>query len=118
MSTEEMWFPDWDNGACAEGGKYMEGSPWSDNPVAKRHYANSPHKLMKNWNTPILVFHGELDYRVPVEQGMMAFNAAQMFGVPSKMVLFPDENHWITKPQNSIHWNREFIGWFDKYLKP
>ena len=117
MSTEEMWFPNWDNGACAAGGKYLEGSPWSDNPVAKRHYANSPHKLMKNWNTPILVFHGELDYRVPVSQGMMAFNAAQMFDVPSKMVLFPDENHWILKPQNSVHWNREYIAWFDKWLK-
>ncbi|MBO4768157.1 MAG: S9 family peptidase [Bacteroidales bacterium] len=117
MNTEEMWFPDWDNGGCRRPGEFMAGSPWSKNPAAVRHYANSAHKLVDKWTAPILVTHGELDYRVPVEQGMMAFNAAQMFGVPSKMLLFPDENHWILKPQNSIHWNREFFAWFDKYLK-
>lgn len=107
MMTEELWFPHWDNG----------GAPWDNNPVAKRHYENSPHKLVKNWNTPILITHGELDYRVPVEQGMAAFNAAQMLGVPSKMVLFPDENHWILKPQNAIYWHRVFYDWMDKYCK-
>lgn len=107
MMTEELWFPKWDNG----------GAPWDTNPIAKRHYSNSPHKLIKNWNTPILVTHGELDYRVPVEQGMAAFNAAQMMGVPSKMLLFPDENHWILKPQNSIHWNRVFFDWLDRWCK-
>ena len=117
MTTEEMWFADWDNGGCKQPGVYMAGSPWSDNPTAKRHYDNSPHKLIRNWDTPILITHGEMDYRVPVEQGMSAFNAAQMMGVPSKMVLFPDENHWILKPQNSIHWNREFFAWLDKYVK-
>jgi len=117
MTTEEMWFADWDNGGCKQPGVYMAGSPWSNNPTAKRHYDNSPHKLIKNWDTPILITHGELDYRVPVEQGMSAFNAAQMMGVPSKMILFPDENHWILKPQNSIHWNREFFAWLDKYVK-
>lgn len=117
MTTEEMWFPDWDNGGCKRPGTYMAGSPWSNNPYAVRHYANSPHKLVQNWNTPILIFHGEKDYRVPVEQGMSAFNAAQMMGCPSKMVLFPDENHWILKPQNSIHWNREFFAWLDEYCK-
>lgn len=107
MMTEELWFPKWDNG----------GEPWDTNPVAKRHYDNSPHKIVKNWNTPILVTHGEMDYRVPVEQGMAAFNAAQMMGVESKLLLFPEENHWILKPQNSIHWNREFFAWLDKYCK-
>ncbi len=107
MMTEELWFPKWDNG----------GAPWDDNPVARRHYANSPHKLIKNWDTPIFITHGEMDYRVPVEQGMAAFNAAQMMGVESRMLLFPEENHWILNPQNSIHWNREFFAWFDKYLK-
>ena len=107
MTTEELWFPHWDNG----------GAPWDDNPVAKRHYANSPHKFVKKWDTPILVTHGELDYRVPVDQGMAAFNAAQALGVPSEMLLFPDENHWILKPQNSILWNRVFFGWLDKWLK-
>ena len=107
MMTEELWFPKFDNG----------GAPWDDNPVAKRHYSLSPHKLIKNWNTPILVTHGEMDYRVPVEQGMAAFNAAKMMGVPAEMLLFPDENHWILKPQNNLLWNRIFFEWFDKWLK-
>ena len=115
--TEEMWFPDWDNGGCKQPGTYMAGSPWSKDPAAVRHYANSAHKLAKNWNTPILVMHGELDYRVPVDQGMAAFNTAQMMGVPSKMVLFPDENHWILKPQNSVHWHREFFAWVDQWCR-
>lgn len=117
MSTEELWFPNWDNGGIAQPNVKMSGAPWSDNPVAKRHYANSPHKLIKNWNTPILITHGEMDYRVPVDQGMAAFNAAQMMGVPSKMLLFPGENHWILKPQNSVYWNRVFFEWLDKYTK-
>lgn len=106
MMTEEMWFPHWDNG----------GAPWDNNPVAKRHYDNSPHKLIQKWDTPILITHGEMDYRVPVEQGMAAFNAAQMMGVPSEMILFPEENHWILKPQNSVHWNRVFFEWLDRWL--
>lgn len=117
METEEMWFPNWDNGGVAQPDIPQSGAPWSDNPVAKRHYDNSPHKLVKNWDTPILVTHGELDYRVPVDQGMAAFNAAQMMGVPSKLVLFPGENHWILKPQNSIYWNRVFFEWLDKWCK-
>lgn len=107
MTTEELWFPHWDNG----------GAPWDDNPVAKRHYANSPHKFVKNWDTPILITHGEMDYRVPVDQGMAAFNAAQALGVPSELLLFPEENHWILKPQNSVQWNRVFYRWLDKWLK-
>lgn len=107
MMTEELWFPHWDNG----------GAPWDNNPVAKRHYENSPHKLIKNWNTPILITHGEMDYRVPAEQGMAAFNAAQMMGVPSELLLFPGENHWILKPQNSVYWHRAFFSWLDKYCK-
>ena len=107
MMTEELWFPKWDNG----------GAPWDKNPKALRHYANSAHKLIKNWDTPIMVTHGELDYRVPVDQGMAAFNAAQMMGVPSEMLLFPDENHWILKPQNAVHWQRAYFAWFDKWLK-
>lgn len=107
MMTEELWFPKWDNG----------GAPWDTNPVAARHYSHSPHKFIKKWDTPIMITHGEMDYRVPVEQGMAAFNAAQMMGVESRMLLFPEENHWILRPQNSVHWNREFFAWFDKYLK-
>lgn len=107
MTTEELWFPTWDNG----------GAPWDKNPVARRHYSNSPHHLVKNWDTPIMITHGELDYRVPVDQGMAAFNAAQILGVPSRMLLFPDENHWILKPQNAVHWQRSFFDWFDGWLK-
>lgn len=107
-STEEMWFPNWDNG----------GAPWDDNEAAKRHYAQfSPDKFIKNWNTPILVSAGMMDYRIPYSQALSAFNSAQLMGVPSKLVLFPDENHWILKPQNSVQWNREFFAWFEKYLK-
>ncbi len=106
MTTEELWFPTWDNG----------GAPWDNNPTALRHYANSAHKLVKNWNTPIMVTHGEMDYRVPVDQGMAAFNAAQLMGVPSRMLLFPEENHWILRPQNSVHWHRAFNDWFSEWL--
>ncbi|MFA5712696.1 MAG: S9 family peptidase [Bacteroidales bacterium] len=107
MTTEELFFPHWDNG----------GAPWDNNPIAKRHYSNSAHTLVKNWKTPILITHGELDYRVPVDQGMAAFNAAQALGVPSELLLFPDENHFILKPQNSIQWNRVFFRWLEKWLK-
>lgn len=108
METEEIWFPNFDNG----------GAPWDKNPIATRHYANSPHKAVKNWDTPILITHGELDYRVPVDQAMTAFNAAKLLGVPAQMLLFPDENHWILKPQNNILWNNVFFEFLDKYLKP
>ena len=107
MTTEEIWFPNWDNG----------GAPWDKNPVAQRHYANSPHLLVDKWDTPILITHGEIDYRVPVDQGMAAFNAAKLLGVEAEMLLFPDENHWILKPQNSILWNRTFFNFLDKHLK-
>ncbi len=108
MMTEEMWFSQWENG----------GAPWDlEIPAARKHYVNSPHKLVRNWKTPIMITHGELDYRVPVDQGMAAFNAAQMLGVPSRMLLFPDENHWILKPQNAVHWQRDFFEWFDQWLK-
>ncbi len=107
METEETWFPNWDNG----------GAPWSKNPVAVSHYAQSPHKNVQDWDTPILITHGELDYRVPVDQAMSAFNAAQLLGVPSQLLLFPDENHWILKPQNNVLWNRVFFEFLDKYLK-
>ncbi|MFA7116130.1 MAG: prolyl oligopeptidase family serine peptidase [Bacteroidales bacterium] len=108
LETEELWFPHWDNG----------GSPWDKNRIAKKHYEHSAHKFIQNWDTPIMVTAGELDYRVPVDQNMAAFNAAQLMGIPSRMLLFPDENHWILKPQNAIHWQREYFKWFDQWLKP
>lgn len=107
MTTEELWFPHWDNG----------GAPWDKNPVATRHYALSSHKQVQNWDRPILITHGELDYRVPVDQAMAAFNAAKLNGVPAQLLLFPDENHWILKPQNNMLWNRVFFDFLDKYLK-
>ncbi len=140
QTTEEMWFPNFDNGGMSEckidpkvgtplapvgpkgdgetfGGIYQPGSPWSTKPEAKRHYANSPHKLVTNWNTPIMVIHGGSDFRVPLEQGMAAYNSAQMMGVPSRLLVFPEENHWILKPQNSIFWHREYFKWLDMWCK-
>ena len=108
LETEEMWFADWDLG----------GPFWDkNNTVAQKSYANSPHKFVQNWNTPIMITHGELDYRILASQGMMAFNAAQLLGIPSRMLIYPDENHWITRPQNGILFQREFFRWFDQWLK-
>jgi len=141
MTTEEMWFPNWDNGGIPDeclfydnagsddcpvgpagdgvtfGGIRQSGSPWSTKPEAVRHYANSPHKLVTNWHTPLLVIHGGSDFRVPVDEGMAAYNAAQMMGVPSKLLIFPDENHWILKPQNALLWHREYFSWLDRWCK-
>lgn len=108
LETEELWFTNWDLG-----GPYWQ----KDNAIAQRSYANSPHLFVDKWDTPILIFHGELDYRIAYTQAMQAFTAAQMRGIPSKLVLFPEENHWVLKPQNAILWQREFFGWLDKWLK-
>jgi len=107
-TTEEMWFVDWDYG-----GSYWEKT----NAAAQRSYSFSPHKFVQNWDTPILIIQGEKDYRVPSEQGMAAFNAAVLKGVPAQMLYFPEENHWVLKPQNGILWQRVFFNWLDKYLK-
>lgn len=106
--TEEKWFANWD----------MGGAPWEkDNPIARRTFENSPNKFVDKWDTPILVIHGELDYRVQANQGMMAFDAARMRGIPTQMLIFPDENHWVLKPQNAMLWQRTFFAWLDKWLK-
>ena len=103
-----MWFANWD----------MGGAPWDkNNKVAQATFATSPHKFVQNWDTPIMVTVGEKDYRILASQGMMAFNAARLRGVPTRMLVFPDENHWILKPQNAMLWQREFFGWLDKWLK-
>ena len=109
LETEEMWFANWDMG-----GAYWE----KDNAVAQRTFANSPHRMVDKWDTPIMISHGELDYRILASQGMAAFNAAKLRGIPAEMVIFPDENHWILKPQNAVLWQRLFFRWFDKWLKP
>ena len=140
MTTEEMWFPNFDNGGNHEtvidprvgtpeapvgpagdgvtfGGIKQGGSPWSNDPKAVRHYALSPHKFVTRWHTPLMVIHGAMDYRVPVDEGMAAYNAAQMMGVPSRLLIFPDENHWILKPQNAMMWHREYFRWLDQWCK-
>jgi dipeptidyl aminopeptidase/acylaminoacyl peptidase len=96
----------------------MGGAPWDkSNAVAQRTYANSPHRFVEKWDTPMMVTHGELDYRILASQSMMAFNAAQLLNIPSRMLLYPDENHWILRPQNSVLFHREFAKWFDEWLK-
>lgn len=108
LETEEMFFANWDMG-----GPYWDKS----NAIAQNTYANSPHRFVDRWDTPIMISHGEYDYRILASQGMMAFNAAQLKGIPSRMLVYPDENHWITKPQNGILFQREFFRWFDEWLK-
>ena len=109
LETEEMWFANWDLG----------GPFWDkNNAVAQRTFAASPHKFVDRWTAPIMISHGELDYRILSSQGEMAFNAAKLRGIPAEMVIYPDENHWILKPQNAILWQRLFFRWFDRWLKP
>lgn len=109
LETEEMWFADFDLG-----GPYWDKS----NTIAQRTYANSPHRFVDKWTAPILVTVGELDYRILASQGMMAFNAAKMRGLETEMLVFPDENHWVVKPQNAVLWQRVFFRFLDRYLKP
>ena len=108
LETEELFFANWDMG-----GPYWD----TQNAVAQKTYATSPHKFVDKWNTPIMITHGELDYRILASQGMMAFNAAKLKGIPARMLIFPDENHWIFQPQNGVLFQREFAKWFDEWLK-
>jgi len=103
--TEEMFFVNFDNG----------GPYWQD-PKPK-NYSYSPHLSVQNWDTPILIITGGYDFRIPYTQSMQAFNAAQLLGVPSRLLFFPEESHFVLQPQNAILWQREFFGWLDKYLK-
>ena len=108
LETEEMWFANWD----------MGGAYWDkNNATAQRTFANSPHRFVDKWDTPILCIHGEKDYRILASQGMSAFNAAVLRGVPAELLLYPDENHWVLKPQNGVLWQRTFFNWLDKWLK-
>ena len=106
--TEELFFINHDYG-----GNYWDKS----NKVAQRSYANSPHKFVDKWDTPIMIITGEYDFRIPYTQSLQAFTAARLVGVDSRLVEFENEGHQVFKPQNSIVWNREFFGWLDKYLK-
>lgn len=108
LETEEKFFADWD----------MGGAYWdSKNPTVQHTYANSPHLFVDRWNTPILVTHGDLDYRILSSQGWMAFDAAKLRGLEARMLYYPDENHWILQPQNGVLFYRTWFRWMDKYLK-
>ncbi len=103
-ATEELWFPEWE----------FKGTPWTNKPMYDRW---SPSNFVRNFKTPILIIHGELDYRVPFGQGLQLFTAVQRMGVPSRLLVFPDEGHWVLKPQNSELWHHEVLGWLGKYLQ-
>ena len=107
--TEEAWFSNWE----------YEDAYWNKDLTAnaKRTYENRPHKFVDKWDTPILCIHGEKDYRINANQGMGAFNAARLRGIPAELLIFPDENHWVLKPQNGILWQRTFFNWLDRWLK-
>ena len=103
-STEELWFPEWENG----GPEYL-------NPAA--YAKHNPIDFVAKWKTPTLVIHGQLDYRVPYAQGLAAFTALQRLGVPSELLYFPDENHWVLKPANSIQWYETTLAWMNKWTR-
>ena len=107
LETEEMWFPQWDLG----------GPFWDKNKVTESTYATSPHLFADKWDTPILCIHGEKDYRILYSQAVSAFQAARLRGVPAELLLFPDENHWVLKPQNGVLWQRTYFNWLDRWLK-
>jgi dipeptidyl aminopeptidase/acylaminoacyl peptidase len=104
-ATEELWFPEWE-----------QGGPYWQNPEG--HEAFNPALAVERWKTPMLVVHGGLDYRIPVTQGLAAFTALQRRGIPSRFLYFPDENHWVLKPANSILWHDTVLSWLDRWLKP
>ena len=107
--TEENWFSNWE----------YDEAYWHrpQMPRAKQTYHDSPHKMVEKWDTPILCIHGEKDYRINATQGMSAFNAARMKGIPAELLIFPDENHWVLKPQNGILWQRTYFDWLKRWLK-
>jgi dipeptidyl aminopeptidase/acylaminoacyl peptidase len=107
--TEENWFSNWE----------YDDAFWNKDQTAdaRKTYANSPHRFVDRWDTPILCIHGEKDYRINATQGMSAFNAARMKGIEAQLLIFPDENHWVLKPQNGILWQRTYFNWLDRWLK-
>jgi dipeptidyl aminopeptidase/acylaminoacyl peptidase len=106
LTTEEMFFANWDI-----------GGPYWKPEFEKAYQGFSPHRFVQNWDTPIMVIHGQKDFRVPVEQGMGAFQAAQLQDIPSRFLYFPEEGHWVLSPQNGVLWHREFFRWLDAWLK-
>lgn len=122
-TTEELFFANHDVGMPPSYGVEKNKDPQGNvirpqNEEEKFSYSkNSPHKFVKNWDTPMLIFQGEKDYRVPVGQGLEAFQALQVKNIESRLVLFPEENHWVLSPQNGVFWHRQYYAWLDKYLK-
>lgn len=110
VETEEMWFTNWD----------MKSAPWVKDEEGNQQkvFRTSPHLYVDKWDTPILCIHGQKDFRIEHTQAQSAFNAARIRGLDAQLLLFPDENHWVLKPQNGILWQRTFFRWLDKYLKP
>jgi dipeptidyl aminopeptidase/acylaminoacyl peptidase len=104
-STEELWFPEWE-----QGGPY-----WSN---AEEHERFNPARFVERWRTPMMVVHGALDYRIPDSQGIATFTALQRRGVPTQLLHFPDENHWVLKPANSLQWHGAVLAWLDRWLRP
>jgi dipeptidyl aminopeptidase/acylaminoacyl peptidase len=102
FDTEELWFPEWEHG----------GPPWENPEGYRRH---SPVEFLEEWKTPELVIHGALDFRVVETQGLATFNALQRLGVPSRLLYYPDENHWVLKPLNSIQWHEVVLDWMDRW---
>ncbi|MCQ2186152.1 MAG: S9 family peptidase [Bacteroidales bacterium] len=132
-TTEESWFSNWDGGGLRPyeysqgetgprgdgvtfGGMQQAGAPYANVAKSRHHYANDPSSRVTQWHTPLLCIHGMMDFRIPYTQGMAAFNAAQMMGVPSRLVIFPEENHWILQPQNAMLWHKEFFDWLQKWM--
>ena len=107
LETEELWFTDWDLG----------GPYWVKNAKTAHSYAQSPHHFVDKWNAPLCVIHSEFDFRIVASQGMAAYNAAKLRGLDARYLYFPDETHWVLRPQNSLLWHRNFIDWFDSHLK-
>jgi dipeptidyl aminopeptidase/acylaminoacyl peptidase len=105
-TTEELWFMNWD-----------AGGPYWKKPEPKAYDAFNPSNFVSKWNTPIMVVQGGLDFRVPIEQGLQAFQAAQVRGIKSKLLYLPNENHWVLHAQNAIAWQREFFGWLEETLR-
>jgi dipeptidyl aminopeptidase/acylaminoacyl peptidase len=101
-TTEETWFDEWEHGV-----------PWENSEFDKF----SPHRFAKNFKTPNLIIHNELDFRVPINQGMSLFTTLQRKGIASKLLMFPDEGHWVLKPQNSELWHKTIFEWLEQYLK-
>lgn len=104
FSTEELWFPEWEH-----------GGPFWENPEG--HERHNPVLFVDRWQTPMLVIHGALDFRLPETQGLAAFTALQRRGIASRLLYFPDENHWVLRPSNSILWHDTVLDWLDRWLR-